>query len=408
MTYLWRRLQTSFSTHQLRYFFLVLSLFALSEGMLIFYIPIKAEAELGGLLSVGLILAIGNIAGIVTDLIFGFVSEITDHRKFMHIAGGLSFLILPLLLIESSWASLIMLGILWGARFEIMVSFATNIYLAKHAPPGKFFEVSGTSFLLRNLGYFGGAVLANHLRLESPFLVAAVLLVIFLVEMLFMYVTFDRHPEHEFKHKAHKLTLYSEIAILRKHFRQVLPFFVLSFGVATFEAMFLIFGPPTFAKLAPELAGLLTTIGLLANVLVPTIAVRLIEWAGTGLSLAFSALGVSLMSLLIINTSAVEFLLPVIFLAFVFLVFVFVTNDGSFLHTISKLKKTEEDEVISVRSMGPNLAYVTTALLGGVVVSRYGFQAGVLLGTILLLLSLIIFTLTRERGSAGITHQMYK
>lgn len=405
---MWQKFQLSLGTYQLRYFFLILLLFAVTEGMLIFYVPLQVEAQLGGLLSVGIILAIGNISGILTDLVFGFVSEITDHRKFMHIAAFLSVLILPLLLIQGSWLSFILLAAVWGARFELMFSFASNIYLAKHAPHGRFFEVSGVAFLVRNLGYFLGPLLANLVRFHSTGLVVVSLLVILLVEGVVMYLVFNNHPGEHFTQKSHKLSLYSEYVILKKHFTEVFPHFILSFGVAAFEAMFLIFGPPTFAAINPGLSGLLTAVGLLANVLMPSLVVRFVEFVGPRIALICAAFGVMAGALTVWATLNTVVLLLAIYFCFLCMVVIFVVNDASFLHTLSRLKTSEEDEVISVRSMGPNFAYVIVSLLGGVLVQRAGFQAGVLASAMILIASLMLFKLTKSNDHIRVAPKMYR
>jgi MFS family permease len=401
------RLQLSFSTHQLRSFFVLVFVFAVSEGILIFHIPLVADVQLGGFLGIGILLAIGNIAGLVTDLLFGFVSEITDHRKFMHLSNILSLLMLPLLLFGNGWVSLVLVAILWGARYELMLSFGANIYLAKHAPHGHFFAISGTSYLVRNLGFFIGPIIANVLRLQASEFIIVALLIIFVVEWLLMYVTFNNHPGEHFRHKMHHLSIYSEFAVLQKHFDKVFPHFMLSFGVAAYEAVFLIFGPAAFSRLSVEFAGLLSGIGLLANVIVPTFMSRIIQVFGLRWTLLISGIGVLFSSIAVWAVNETFLLAIFIFTSFAFLTCIFLINDAVFLHTLSKLKSSEEDEIVSVRSMGPNLGYITASLFGGLFITQFDFKTAVLGCVIILLVTLLIFKLAKLNDSLRTSSEMY-
>lgn len=408
MLYLFRRLQISFSTHELRTFFGIIFLFCISEGALIFYIPITAERELGGVLAVGILLAIGNLAGLVADVLFGFVSEMTDYRKFMHISAFLSLLILPLILLEPTWPVLILIAILWGVRFELMANFGANIYLAKHAPKGTFLTISGLNYLIKNLGYFLGPIIANFLVLQSSVWVAVILGAILLVEYLLMYMVFNNHPGRDYKHKLQRLSFYSELLVLKNHFSEVFPHFVMSYGIAIFESVFLIFGPSYFSKISVEGAGLLTGIGLLANVLLPSVMVRLITRFGTRVVMIVATIGIALSVLGFILVDSVWLLALATFMGFGWLVAIFVINDSSFLEGMSKLKVSEEDEIVSVRSMGPNLGYVTVAILGAVVISQWGFEFALVCCAIILLFSALIFRIYKYHDYLRTTPEMYR
>lgn len=393
------RLQLSFSTHQLRSFFILIFVFAISEGVLIFHVPLLAEAQLGSFLEIGILLALANVAGVVTDLIFGFVSEITDYRKFMHFSNLLTVLMLPLLLFGRGWLPLLLAVILWGARFELMFSFGASIYLAKHSPHGHFFTTSGITYLVRNLGFFIGPIVANFARLQATEYVIVLLLIIFVIELFLMYITFNDHPGSHFKHKMHHLSFYSEYVVLKKHFREVFPHFMLSFGTASFEAVFLIFGPAAFSRISLESAGLLSGIGLLANVLMPSIMDKIIKITGVRWILILCGTGVLAASIAVWSTTDVPTLAICIFLAFSFLAGIYLVNDALFLQTISKLKTSEEDEVVSVRSMGPNLGYITVALVGGVLITKFDFKLAILGCVIILLVTLLIFRLAKSNDT---------
>lgn len=370
--------------------------------------PLMAEAQLGSFLGIGVLLAVANIAGVITDLLFGFASEITDYRKFMHLANILSLLMLPLLMFGSGWVSLILLVILWGARYELMFGFGAHIYLAKHSPHGHFFATSGTNYLVRNLGFFLGPIIANFLRLQAPELIVVFLLIIFMLEWALMYVTFNDHPGHEFKHKVRHLSLCSEYIVLKNHFYDVFPHFLLSFGIAAYEAVFLVFGPAAFNKVSVEFAGLLSGIGLLANVIVPSFISKIIATFGQRWTLLIAGFGVLFSSIAIWIIEDITLLAGFIFLAFSFLATIFLVNDAVFLGTLSKLKSNEEDEIVSVRSMGPNLGYVTAALLGGVLITQVGFKTTVLGCVIILLITLLLFKLAKRHDSLRTAREMYR
>lgn len=392
---MYENFKLSLSTHQLRYFFVVILLFSISEGMLIFHMPLLIENELGSLFAVGIMLAISNFSGIFADILFGFVTEITDYRKFLKLSSILSFLMLPILLFGQGWFSILFLVIIWGARFELMFNFGATIYLAKHSSHGEYARMSGVNSLLRFVGFFIGPVLAHWVRAEGNAWLVVFLGIILVIETALLFLVFNNHPGHDYKKKTQYLTLRSDIYILHKHFKMVLPYFLLSVGVSAYEAVFLIFGPIEFTKQFPGFAGILTSVGLLAYIFFTPLLAQIIKYIPVKRLLISSLAGLIVVTFL--HTQAVgEVAVGIcIFFSFAFTSTMTVVNDASFMKAISRLKTREEDEVVSVRSLGPNLAYVLVAVVGGTGFISSDFDTAVVVGIWMVIISVISFIILR-------------
>ncbi len=104
-------------------FFLMMFAWALAEGVLIFYIPLFVEAKIDNLALTGILLAIGPVSALLTDMLFGFVTEVSDHRKFFYLGIVMCLSIIPLLLWGMSVLPISILLVLWGAEFEMFVNF---------------------------------------------------------------------------------------------------------------------------------------------------------------------------------------------------------------------------------------------------------------------------------------------
>ncbi len=379
----WRRVE-------LRNYFILIALFAFTEGMLAFRIPLLVDEQLGGYAAVGLMLGLSNFAGLLVSIVFGFVTEVTSFRKFLDIGSIISWLMLPILLFGEDWIAFILLVILWGARFDLVFNFGTSLFLAKHTPVGKFTIVSGLALVVRYLGIFGGPLLANLIEINDRVVFVVLLAMVYLLEHVLMLSSFTDHPGRHHRTKVFHLSLVTEFQIMRSRFWAMAPHFFLGMGVAGLEAVFLIFAPVAFSQTYPQLAGLLTVVGLLAYLFLPAI-IRVVTGKRMWWVMTFAFVGTLFFLFLLSGANMPVLLAVAIFGLFLMSAVAMAINDGIFLRILNQDRVFEEDEIMSVRGLSSNVAFVLVAVAGALLADKVGF-IWVVLGTgALFCLSMIAF-----------------
>ncbi len=373
-------------------FFLMMFAWALAEGVLIFYIPLFVEAKIDNLALTGILLAIGPVSALLTDMLFGFVTEVSDHRKFFYLGIVMCLSIIPLLLWGMSVLPISILLVLWGAEFEMFVNFGTPLYLAKNVSKEGFPRIASINYTLRNLGYFLGPLLADYLYLQlgrAEWLVFF-LMACYLIVTSYAYLNLHVFNKVRYREHATKLSLYSEIRIIRKHFNKVVPFIIVGFGAAAFEAIFFVFGPIELSNMT-NISGIIMSLIMLANVIVPPIIVPMLPKKYMKVFLFFSSIFILCGTIAMSSVQNEWVLAALIFTLFSLLASSYVASNALFLQALAKIKDNEEDEVASVNSIGPNLAYVLIAIFGGLLLKSSTFAFGALLGAVLLFLSTLVF-----------------
>jgi len=221
-----------------------------------------------------------------------------------------------------------------------------------------------------------------------------------------IYSALPRHPNHEHKIKLRHLSLLSEIKIAKRFFPQVFPFLVLGFGIGVYEAVFIIFGPIEFVRTS-EVAGLLSALIMLANLFVPLFAVWLLHRFAEKVLISVSAITLLLVSVVYIATTDTSIVALMLFLSFSLLALIFLAKDSAFLNILNMFATSEEEEAVSISSLGPNVAYVIVGIVGGVVMQSLGFNTAVILAAVTLLVSVIIFLVFRPNATSGASTKMY-
>lgn len=393
MSTLLHQFRVTFSSRLLIRFFLIIFVWSVVEGMITFYMPLFVESQLSHMALVGLFLGINSFASLATDILFGFVSDLSDYRKFFYL-GAISILaMVPLLLWgEGVWAVLALV-VLWGAQFEMFLRFGSALFLAQNSPRGEYESLASSHFMIRHVGYFSGAILADYLRISSEVLVVAAIGILISINLGYMFIAFVKQPVIELAHRARNLSFLSELRVMRRHFKKVLPHIFLGFGVAGVEAIFLVFGPIEFSSLT-GLGGLITGFGLFVYVLVPTLSVVLIRKLSAGY--VVGVLG--LLSFITASLYALGLdlwgIIGVTMLILVFNAMLMVINDATFLKMLSKIKQDDEEEVISINGLAPNLAYGAIAVAGGVIIEASGFYVAFTASVFILLLCVVGFVVS--------------
>jgi predicted MFS family arabinose efflux permease len=387
------RIRASLADKLVFQFFVMMFLWSIVEGMLIFYLPIRIEEQLQSLVIVGLLFGLGSLASVVTDLVFAFVSELTDYRRFLYIGITMYLMMMPLLLFGEGILAFILLVLLWGAQFEMFLRFAAAIFLSKHAPNGDYESASSTLFVLRHIGYFIGPVLADYVRITSHGAVIILMIGLLIFNLFYMYIHFHSNVGGNNIRAMHRISFISEWRVVKRHFRKVLPHLLLGFGIGAFEGVFLVFGPIEFDRVS-DIGGLITGLGLLSNVFIPPLALYLLlKYRARGIILVCSWLTM-LGAIFFLGDLSVGAILGIVVALFSVNAVMLVTNEATFLRMLSGVKLSEEDEVVSVNGLGPNLAYALVAMLGGVVMSRFGFSGAVIMAGGIVLICSALFMMT--------------
>lgn len=373
-------------------FYMMIFFWALAEGILIFYIPLFVEAKIDNLALVGILLAINPLAAAITDTVFGFVTEVSDHRKFFYLGIVMCLALLPMFLWGTTvWPISVML-ILWGAEFEMFVNFGTPLFLVKHTPKESFSKAASFNYTIRNLGYLLGPLVADYLFLQlgQEVWLVALLAILYIIVVCYIYINFHMFGSKHYSAKAGKLSLYSELSIIKKHFRKVIPFVIIGFGAAAFEAIFFVFGSIELAKMT-SIAGVIMSLIMLANVVIPPILVPIIpkSWLKGFLVVSCLLIGVGTFSMSYIANEWI--LAMLLFVLFSLLASSYVAVDSLFLKALSRIKNSEEDEITSVNSLGPNVAYIFVAFFGGSLLQTSSFASGAAIGAGILIICTLIF-----------------
>lgn len=402
MNELQKGITISFSNRRITQFMIILLLWALVEGMTTFYMPLFVQERVGDLALVGLFFAANSFSSTTVDLLFGFVTEVTDYRKFFYIGGMIYLLMIPLFIWGQGWLAILLLVILWGAQFELFYRFGTGVFIAKHSPHQEFEAVTSTSFMMRNLGFFAGPILADYLRINVVSLIPMIMLILVLLMLFNIYLSFSNNTGHQIARKARHLSLVSEVQIIRRHFRKVLPHLVLGFGVGSVEAIMLVYGTIYFTE-RTDIAGLIVGLSLLMNVLVPPVAILVFRRLGAKMTIGLATLFCSLFILTFGMVVGELMLLLISVSVFATVATMWVINDSIFMRMLSRIKHDEEDEIVSISGLGPNIAYALVVLFGGVVMQQFGFEKTALLGIAVLLVCIGCFLLLYKQPRRKIT-----
>ncbi len=379
----------------------ILLVWSMAEGMLIFYLPLFIESQFNSLALVGMFLGINAVASLIADVFFGFFAEVNDFRKFFYWSLVLEVVVALVLLFGSGWLPVLLLVLSWGTRYELFLRFGTTIFLAKTSPVKELGVANAIYLGIRGFGFFLGPIIGDYLYNANPDYVGYAFLVMLAVNAIWSFLLFTSMKLHP--RKIPYSSPLEEWKILKPNLGKLIPFASLSFGLASVESIFYIFGALEFAR-QTDVPGLVLSLGLFMLIVMPYLTSYLLLHQHKFkriIRVFVMVITAAILTYILVETTigfpstfALMLLVAIIFGAIGVL---WELNDEMFLRFLARLKKSDEDEIVSTNGVLINLGYIVVGLIGGVVYEGFGFAAVLGMTLVFFLTGALVF-LTRAKS----------
>lgn len=382
----------------------ILLVWSIAEGMLIFYLPLFVESQFNSLFLVGIFLGINAFASLAADVLFGFFTEVNDFRKFFYWSLILEVFVAIVLMFGSGWLAILLMVIAWGTRYELFLRFGTTIFLAKTSPVKELGIANAIYLGIRGFGFFLGPIIGDYLNNINPDFVGFAFLVMLAVNAVWSFMLFSTMKLHP--RKVPYSSPIAELTILKQNFHKIMPFMALSFGLASLESIFYIFGALEFERLT-DVPGLVLSLGLFMLVITPYLTSYLLLKQKN-----FKRIISIFVSVIVVVTSIYIYLdmgqkldstfglMLIVALLFGALGVMWEINDEMFLRFLSRIKKSDEDEIVSTSGVVINLGYIVVGVIGGALYEGLGFAAVLTMALAFFLFGSITFLLKAKSKKA--------
>lgn len=385
-------------------FSLVLLLYTIADGMIVFFLPILAKEHLESMIIVGLVLASSSFWDIVADLFLGMRSKPIKYQVLTRVAFFLIFALIAVNLLPTghnfyfSLGVLLLSMVLWGFHYEAMLLGSYN-FVVVHTDKPEQASSFGVIFAFRSLGYTIGPIIAGLAILQGNNLVLAIAAFFIILGFIFFNLKCkDGFPKAAAEAATRKMRLRTEFKIWRRIGRKIFPILLVTFSLGVFAGV--------VTSMTPILVETKENFSLWGGFIVAAFSVPLIIFGGWFGSLAdhhgkrqFILLG----GLLIILTMSVfgavgsPWLAMILaFLAGTGVSLLFPSTEALYSNYIED-HAGDEEETLGEMGVASNLGFILGAALGGISVALTGsFWTAYLLVSIFFIISLTCFSLAKK------------
>jgi len=232
-----------FGPKPLYFFSLVVLLYAVVDGIILFFMPILAKEYLGSMLLVGLVLASSSFWNIVADLFLGLRSKPIDYRILTKASFLLMLALIGINLVPIGHIFYVNLGVLllsmalWGFYFESML-LSTYDFVVVHTDKGEQAGSFGVIGVFRSLGYVIGPIIAGLAILASDSTVLFSAALFSLLGLAFFSLKCNHDfPQSEASPPSKRLNLRTELKIWEKIGRRLFPLLLITFSLGVYTGV---------------------------------------------------------------------------------------------------------------------------------------------------------------------------
>ena len=232
-----------FGPKPLYFFSLVVLLYAVADGIILFFLPILTKEYLGSMFLVGLVLASSSFWNIVADLFLGLRSKPIDYRVLTKVSFLLMLVLIGINLVPIGHIFYVNLGVLllsmalWGFYFESML-LGIYDFVVVHTDKGEQAGSFGVIGVFRSLGYVIGPVIAGLAILASDSTVLFSAALFSLIGLTFFSLKCNHHfYQLEAGSPSKRLNLKTELMIWEKIGRKIFPLLLMTFSLGVYSGV---------------------------------------------------------------------------------------------------------------------------------------------------------------------------
>jgi MFS family permease len=376
--------------------------FALFDGINGYALPLLLLQKGVSQTTMGLIISTSSLAGGIFDFFLVRFIQKTHFRRLylLMIIVGACY---PLVLYSAQTIPMFIMAMaLWGLYFDFQ-SFGHLDFVARRSESHEHADAFGVIDVFKSIGYllaplFAGLVVSEVVDWKPGFLS-----VIFLGLCVFFYVVLANHTKSQHREKIADYTyakrkIWSEVTLLRKIGRLILPVMLLCIFLNVYDSFFWTIGPVLSENLKNlhPFGGLFITLYFLPTLLTGWFVGRITGRFGKKATAYVGLfLGSLLMTSLLFFSSTIGILI-VVFLSSSLTVFAWPAMRGSIADFISETPKVEP-EIEGLGDFSANFGYIIGPALAGFVAERVGeVQSFGILGIIGMTVASLLFLFGRQ------------
>lgn len=368
----------------------------LSDAILADFVPGYVQNMVGSAATMGWVMAVSSMVGIVMDILFPQLLRGTGVKKLagMAIVGAGVFL---LALWGSTWTMPVLLVLLgmaaWGVYYELD-AFMTKQFVAQVAPTHARGVVWGVVGTFRNLAYLIGPIVGGSMIMggDRVVIVAAGIILLGAYGLFALIKLPDGKVDGE---EVHGVTLIEELKHWLTLSEKVWPVLVMSLLVGLVDAVFWTTGTVVNDMLASthRYGGLFLSMYMLPSLFVGLVVAKWgiyqgkKRWAATLLLLGGVILGT------VGWGKSVEWILGVVLISSIFLGLAWPLIDATYTDFTVRMGRGRK-HMIGISSAILSLAYIVGPILGGILAERVGeIESFAWLGGVVASVSLLLLIL---------------